>query len=83
MVVRVGVKNVIIFMLRNNTCIEYDGEHHYKPWRSDLNDEKLKLIKLKDRIKDNFCYKNNIKLRRISYKDNLSDSLDLILKEMG
>lgn len=47
-----------------NTCIEYDGEFHYKetPLGNDL-----KRQQLHDKIKDDYCYSNNIKLIRIPY----------------
>lgn len=53
-----------------NTCIEYDGEQHFLPVDKWGGEENLKLIKLRDNIKTNFCKKNNINLIRItSYKD--------------
>lgn len=71
------------YLIDINMCVEYDGEQHYKPRRDDVNGEKLKLLKIKDEIKNNFCEKNNIKLRRISYKENLESSLNSILIDNG
>jgi hypothetical protein len=54
-----------------NLCIEYDGEQHYKPMRlSDENvaKEKLKNIKIRDEIKNEYCKENNINLLRIHFK---------------
>ena len=46
-----------------NVCIEYDGEQHYNKRRDDKNLYNLKLQKVKDDIKTNFCLKNNIKIK--------------------
>ena len=44
--------------------IEYDGIQHYKPkW----GEEQLELTKMNDKIKNDFCNKNNFKLIRIPY----------------
>lgn len=57
-----------------NTLIEYDGAQHFmeiknKPWES------LEYVKYKDSIKDEYCIKNNIKLIRISYKEDIKTKL--------
>jgi hypothetical protein len=47
--------------------IEYDGEQHYKPveyWGGEI---ELQNIKVKDKIKTDYCLKNNYKLIRIPY----------------
>jgi uncharacterized protein with PIN domain len=50
--------------------IEFDGKFHYEPFK---NNEKeinhLNNQKINDKIKDEFCRKNNFKLIRIYYKD--------------
>ena len=50
-----------------NICIEYDGELHYRS--SDIfgGNDTLNRVKKNDKIKDNWCLSNNIKLIRISY----------------
>ena len=57
-----------------NACIEYDGEQHYKPIYGEDN---LKLVQRHDKIKDDYCRKNNITLIRIPYweRDNISNCL--------
>jgi len=47
-----------------NTCIEYDGEQHFKP--SFGNDNFNKIV-MNDEIKNMFCRRKNIKLIRIPY----------------
>lgn len=65
-----------------NLCIEYDGEQHFSSRRDD-NGERLTFQKIKDEIKNNFCYKNSINIERISYRDNLSFKLKDILDKYG
>lgn len=56
-----------------NMCIEYDGEQHYLPISfsrnstEDVKNKNLNLQRIKDEIKNKFCYENNIKLLRIPY----------------
>ena len=55
-----------------NTCIEIDGEGHYKPFKSKKYSEeycikKYNTQKKHDKIKDDYCKEYNIKLLRIPY----------------
>lgn len=55
-------------------CIEVDGEQHYSPtkFKGTSEDKAIKafdLQKKKDKIKDEYCIKNNIGLLRIPYWD--------------
>jgi hypothetical protein len=56
-----------------NTCIEFDGEHHFKPYSFTNNrddDYKYKNflnILLRDKIKNDYCLNKNITLIRIPY----------------
>ncbi|MCB2320474.1 hypothetical protein LGK98_06505 [Clostridium tagluense] len=61
-------------MPQYNTCIEYDGEMHYK--ETTLGN-KLKQQQLHDKIKNNYCKDNNINLIRIPYweKNNIEQIL--------
>lgn len=49
-----------------NICIEYDGEQHYKKCSFQTQEEFENAIK-RDKIKNEYCNKNNIKLIRIPY----------------
>lgn len=51
-----------------NICIEYDGELHYRQSQIFGGEKSLERIKKHDKIKDDWCLKNNIKLIRISYR---------------
>ncbi len=59
----------------SNTCIEYDGEQHFKPVRFNKNmtDEqaknKFESTQHRDRIKTNYCKDKGIKLIRIPYTE--------------
>lgn len=49
--------------------IEYDGEQHYKPYRTENGEEKLRKIQKNDNIKNEYCNNNDIDLLRIPYWD--------------
>ena len=50
-----------------NMCIEYDGEQHYSAIKIYGGYKGLRGTKIRDKIKNNYCIKNNIKLLRIPY----------------
>lgn len=58
--------------------IEYDGRQHFEAIEFWGGEEEFERIKLCDKIKDNYCIDNNIKLIRIPYWDyeNLGKILD-------
>lgn len=60
-----------IYVPDRNLCIECDGEHHYYPSQNNGSPEEA-LFRFKrqqacDQIKDQFCFRENIKLFRIPY----------------
>jgi len=59
-----------------NILIEYDGLQHHKPVEYFGGVKGFKLSQKKDKIKNTFCLENNIKLIRISYKDNILNRLN-------
>lgn len=61
-----------------NTCLEYDGEQHFKSISKFGGDDHLILTKKRDNIKNIWCDKNKINLIRISYKDNIENKLNEI-----
>lgn len=74
------------FYLPNyNTCIEYDGEQHFKPVRFDKHNsrgtpqERFEKTKYRDELKNNYCKNNNITLIRIPYTD--FDNIESILNK--
>lgn len=58
-----------------NTCIEYDGIQHFKSIDYFGGEEKLKITKYHDEIKDIYCKINNIQLIRISYDEKIEEKL--------
>lgn len=62
-----------------NILIEYDGIQHFEPVKLFGGIKEYEKTKLKDKIKTEYCIKNNIKLIRISYKDDIDVMLSLHL----
>lgn len=55
------------FLPEYNTCIEYDGEQHFK--EIEIFKDSLRDIRYRDAIKDEYCSKNNVYMIRIPYWD--------------
>lgn len=55
------------YIPKTNTLIEYDGEQHFKPSKK-YGGEKFETTIENDKIKNEYCLKNNINLIRIHYK---------------
>lgn len=53
-----------------NCCIEYDGEQHYSP-------DKTERANVNDFLKNAYCLKNNIPFLRIKYTD--FDNIELLI----
>lgn len=60
--------------------IEYDGIQHFEINEWFGGQEGFNNTKKRDEIKTNFCIKNDIKLFRINYKDNIEEKLKCHLK---
>ena len=61
-----------------NICIEYDGIQHFESIEFFGGKEALKKLIKNDDIKDKYCRENNIKLIRISYKDDIKTILSIL-----
>lgn len=61
-----------------NTCIEFDGRHHFEEIEYGIH--KLEDTIKKDKIKNKFCEENKIRLIRISYDQNAIQQLENLLK---
>ena len=59
-----------------NLCIEYDGKQHFQPIKFFGGIKSFKELIIKDEIKNRFCQENNISLLRISYRDNIIETLE-------
>ena len=62
-----------------NIYIEYDGEQHFRTVKSWGGAEGFKKVQLRDSMKNKFCETHNIKLYRISYKDNIEKTMNKII----
>lgn len=62
-----------------NTCIEYDGEQHFKPIRGK---ESFENTTSHDTIKNNYCNQNNIHLIRIPYWE-FNNIEQILIKELN
>lgn len=58
-------------------CIEYDGEQHFKPIEYFGGIESFSKLKVRDKIKNDYCLSNSIKLIRIPF--NKYDEIENIL----
>ena len=63
-----------------NTCIEYDGEQHFK--ESNMCSDSLSDRQYRDGIKNKFCKDNDIRLIRIPYTDFNKIDTDYIRKAL-
>jgi hypothetical protein len=69
------------YLLKYNLCIEFDGELHFGI-DTHFNYDK-DIVKIRDNIKNNYCRNNNIRLVRISYKENITNKMNGILSELS
>ena len=69
------------YLVDFGTCIEYDGEQHFMPSNKFGGEEHLRMTQKHDQIKTQYCLDNNIRLVRISYKDNIAKCLNDFLQD--
>ena len=62
-----------------NICIEYNGIQHYKPIEYFGGSEKFNYQLIRDKIKNDYCLKNNIHLIIIKYNESVEDKLSIFL----
>lgn len=67
--------NKLLFLL------EYDGEQHFKENNGWFKNS-LEINQQRDKMKDDYCLTNNLKLIRINYKENLQQRLEEIFNEL-
>lgn len=66
------------YIPKYSTCIEYDGEQHYKSIDFWGGEERFTQRQLNDKIKDDYCNKNNICLIRIPYTKTKQEIFEII-----
>lgn len=64
------------YLPKYNTCIEYDGEQHFKPIDYFGGEDEFKQRQHNDEIKSQYCLDNNIHLLRIPYYKNVEEELE-------
>lgn len=73
------------YLLDYNIVIEYNGLQHYEPVEHFGGKEKFEIQQRHDKIKDNYCKENNIRLFIISYFEDINVKLkelsDLIISK--
>ena len=57
------------YLPNSNICIEFDGIQHYNPPNRWGGFNRLLYYNMLDKLKNEYCFNNNIKLIRIPYKD--------------
>jgi hypothetical protein len=68
-----------LYLNDRNIYVEYDGEQHFREVSVWGGEEGLRQRIKRDSIKDDFCKRNNIKLFRISYLDNIEEKIKEII----
>jgi hypothetical protein len=68
------------YLPNQNICIEYDGEQHFKPTHfHNINNKRAvdgyQYMQNNDKIKNDYCLKNDLKLVRIAFFESIEDRL--------
>ena len=66
-----------------NICIEYDGEHHFRPIKIWGGYDKFIINKENDNIKNEYCKSHNITLLRLPYTYSQEDIKNEILQTLS
>ena len=61
-----------------NTVIEYDGKQHFEPIDYFGGESSFNIQKENDKIKNQYCKDNNIRLVRISYKNKIDNIYNIL-----
>lgn len=70
------------YLPQYNMCIEYDGKQHFKAIDYFGGNEEFENTQIRDKIKNEYCINNNIKLIRIKYTEGIEKKLFKTLKNM-
>ena len=77
--VKTYCENVGFDLPEFNVCIEYDGIQHFEAQEHFGGEQKYTELCIKDDIKNEFCFTNDIGMIRISYEDY--DLIEYILEK--
>lgn len=67
------------YLPKHNILIEYNGLQHYKPVVFFGGEKGFEYLKQRDKIKEKYCFDNQINLLILSYKDNIEKILNKTL----
>lgn len=70
-----------VFIEDIKLAIEYDGEQHFRPVDKWGGEKSLQDIKSRDELKNKFCRSNDIKLVRISYKEDIEERMGEVISQ--
>ena len=65
------------YLPKQNICIEFDGIQHFKEMSIWGGVDEFERIKIRDKIKNEYCENNNIRLIRIRYDEDIKEKLYL------
>lgn len=71
------------YLQHYNICIEYDGEQHNRPIKIWGGLKSFNRIKIRDKIKNEYCLRNNIDLIRIPYSKNFESILSTLTSKLS
>lgn len=63
-----------------NIVIEYNGKQHYEPVDYFGGQEAFENVVMRDKIKESYCEKNNIRLIKIAYNTDIYEELQKLYK---
>lgn len=63
------------YLPNHNTCVEYQGEQHFRPTTHWGGETEFKNVVKRDKIKMEYCLDNNIPLIKINYNDDIINKL--------
>jgi len=66
------------YLIDYNICIEFDGKQHFVNVEWFGGSVAFERRKILDKVKNNFCLKNNIELVRVRYDENILDKLSFL-----
>ena len=70
------------YLPQYNVLIEYQGQQHFYGTGYGKMDRKLEYYKKHDKIKKEYCLKNNIPLFEVTYLDNIEESMNKIIHNL-
>jgi hypothetical protein len=70
------------YLPNHNCCIEYNGIQHYNPINFFGGIKTLKHTQKRDKIKEEYCLKNNIHLLIIKYNEDVDEKLNILFSSL-